>query len=192
VTGPAGLRIGVFGGSFDPPHVGHVLAAGLALAVAPIDRLLVVPALAHALDKQEHAAFRHRVAMCELAFADLRHLDVSDVEAALGAPSRTLHTLEALAAAHPGASFRLVLGSDLLAEVGRWLAFDRVAALAPPFVIARTGHPSERADTPVALPEVSSTEVRERLSQGRSADGLVPRAVLAYVAEHGLYRAEPA
>jgi nicotinate-nucleotide adenylyltransferase len=182
--------LGVFGGSFDPPHVAHVLAAAYALAVGELDRLLVVPVYAHAFDKKLES-FEHRVAMCERAFADLARVEVCPIEARLALPSRTLATLEALAAEYPGYGLRLVIGSDLLAEAERWHRFDRIKELAPVFVIGRGGRNAEGFS--VELPPVSSTRVRELFaSSGTEASAeeltcLVPRAVLDYARDHRLY-----
>lgn len=175
--------IAVFGGSFDPPHMGHVLAASWVLATAPVDGLMVVPAFEHAFGKRL-APFAHRRRMAELAFAGLRGVEVSDLEARLGGASYTVRTLDALRRRHPGTALRLVIGSDLVDEVPHWRDGARVAELAPLLVVGRGGHDDGRA---LLLPEVSSTEIRERLRSHRSVDGLVPRRVIAYVERHGLY-----
>ncbi len=93
--------LGVFGGSFDPPHVAHVLAASYALAVGNFERLLAVPVYAHAFDKKL-ASFEHRVAMCELAFAELPGVEVSRIRAASGAAEPHLAHPRGVARAVPG------------------------------------------------------------------------------------------
>lgn len=178
------MRVAIFGGSFDPPHVGHVLAASWVLSTAEVDAIWVVPALEHAFAKPL-TGFGHRRRMVELAFAPLRRVTVSDLEAQLGGASYTVRTLEELSRRHPGVSLRLMIGSDLVEQVPRWKEGARVPALAPLLVVGRGGHDDGR---PLAMPEVSSTEIRERLRTGRSVDGLVPRSVIAYIAGHGLYR----
>ena len=181
-------RVGFYGGSFDPPHVAHVLAAVYALAVAGLDRLLVVPVSAHAFEKRL-APFSHRMQMCRLAMGDLPRVVVSDVEQGLGAPSRTLRSVEHLADAHPDWQLRLIVGSDVLDEAHEWHAFPELVAKAPLFVVGRGG--TARGEAPL-LPAISSTHVRELLRAGASArqelSGLVPAAVLRYIDEHGLYR----
>lgn len=187
-------RIGIFGGSFDPPHAAHVMLAAYVLSIGEIDRLVVIPNAKHALDKRAHAPFAHRRRMCELAFTDLRRVDVSPIEEELGGTSYTLDTLEELQRRHPGAQLRLVVGEDILGELDRWHRFDRVAEIAPPIVIGRSGAATAAASrhgltvVPVSLPAISSTDVRSRLASGRSVAGLVPRTVVEYAAEHGLYR----
>lgn len=180
-------RVAVFGGSFNPPHVSHVLAAAYVLATQPVDQLLVIPAFDHPFGKSL-APFEHRFALCERAFADVRRVVVSDVERRLGGESKTLFTLEALARENPGWSLRLIVGGDILNESHKWFAWDRVVALAPPIVLGRAGHPAPGAPAPV-LPELASRDLRAMLANGEDVGALVPSAVRAYIAEHGLYRA---
>ncbi len=181
------ITVGVYGGSFNPPHVAHLLAVSYVLATQPVDRVLVIPAYDHPLGKHL-APFAHRLAMCEAALADLRRVEVSDIEASLAQPSRTLYTLQALAARHPRWSLRLIVGSDILDERDKWFAWDEIVALAPPIVLGRLGHPHPEAPVAV-LPEVASRDLRARLAAGQFVDPLLPRSVAAYIRTHGLYRA---
>lgn len=184
-------NVAFFGGSFNPPHVAHVLAAAYLRGVAAFDRVLVVPVFAHAFDKPL-ADYEHRVRMCELALGFMHDVDVSREEQSLATPSLTLRTLESLVTKHPDWRFRLVIGADVLADVHKWHAFDRVSALAPPYVLGRAGVRDAGAPPPI-LPDVSSTRVRQLL--GRRTDGqaelrsLVPAKVLDYIDHHGLYAA---
>jgi nicotinate-nucleotide adenylyltransferase len=194
-------RVAVFGGSFNPPHVGHVLACALILSVEEVDRVLVVPTYVHPFAKPL-APFEDRATMCELAMAWMPGVEVSRVEAELGGESRTLRTLETLARAHPDWKLRLIIGADILAEAPRWFGFDAITKLAPPIVLGRAGvaaiggaHDSaiggahDSAVGPALLPEVSSTQVRAAVARGAWSDleKLVPRAVLAHVRTRGLY-----
>ena len=178
--------IALFGGSFDPPHVGHVLAAAWVLSTREVSSVLVVPALEHAFEKRL-APSPHRRRMCELAFARLRGIAISDIEARLGGASYTVRTLEELRRAHPATEWRLMIGSDLVDQLPRWKEGHRIAALAPPLVVGRGGH--ERGAEQLVMPEVSSTEIRRRVAAGEPIDHLVPREVAAYIARFGLYRA---
>lgn len=179
----------MLGGSFDPPHVGHVLLAAYALAVGELDRLLVVPAFEHPLGKQSSAGYEHRFRMCELAVGDLRRIEVSRIEQELGGASRTLRTLEELERRLPDARLRLVVGADILPQTPQWHRWDRIREIAPPLVIGRAGYePPEGC--PVELPEVSSTEIRRRLAADRRTDGLVPIAVERYIDDNRLYTEE--
>lgn len=188
------LRVALFGGSFDPPHLAHVLAVRHTLETREVDRVLVVPVLAHAFEK-DLAPFEHRIRMTELAMSGIAGAEVSRVEEELGAPSRTLRTVRALATAHPEWALRLLIGADILAERDRWLGWDEIVSRAPPLVLGRPGARDPSAPTPV-LPDISSSRVREAL---RSTPGSrrkvselaawVPESVLAYIDEHDLYRA---
>ncbi|MEO6600693.1 MAG: nicotinate-nicotinamide nucleotide adenylyltransferase [Polyangiaceae bacterium] len=183
--------VAIYGGSFDPPHVSHVLASVYALKVGRFEQVLVVPVFAHAFQKQL-TPFHHRLRMCELAFAGIEGVLVSPVEHELATPSLTLRTLEHLAALHSDWSLRLLVGSDVLSETSKWHAFERISTLAPPYVLARPGypHPDPYALT---LPAVSSTRVRAALthrtqqSERALLASNVPGAVLDYIDEHGLY-----
>ena len=181
--------LGVFGGSFDPPHVAHVMAAAYALSMGAFERLLVVPVYEHAFDKRLES-FEHRVKMCQLAFEDLQRIEVSRLESELSRPSRTLNLLEALGRRYPGHALRLVVGADLLGEVQRWHRFDEVSRLAPLFVIGRSG--SSHSVPGVELPAVSSTRVRALFADASPAaraelELLVPRRALEYARAEGLY-----
>ena len=185
----ARVRVGIMGGAFDPPHVGHVLLATYVLSVGPFDRLLVVPTFEHPFGKQM-APYAERVRMIELALAPLasERVTVSRIEEELGGASYTVRTLEALSTREPTWSMRLVAGADLLRDTSRWRDFPRVAELAPPFVVGRAGH-GIGSDAPLELPEVSSTDVRARLARGDDASSLVPHRVLAHIDARALYRA---
>ncbi|MBX3204317.1 MAG: nicotinate (nicotinamide) nucleotide adenylyltransferase [Labilithrix sp.] len=179
--------VGVFGGSFNPPHLAHVLTLAVVLARFEVERLLVVPAFKHPFAKSL-APYDDRVAMCELAMGWLPRVEVSRVEEELGGESRTLRTIEHLRARHPNRPLRFIMGADLMLESSKWYAFDRISALAPPIVLGRAGVEYPGAPTPV-LPAISSTEVRARLAAGDldGLDELVPPAVIAYARSRALY-----
>ncbi len=187
------MRVAVFGGSFDPPHVGHVLAVAYALSTQALDEVLVVPVYAHAFDK-DLAPFADRVEMARLAFAPVVGAKVSTVEGTLDAPSLTVRTLEHLSREHADWELALLVGSDVLPETSRWTDWDKIQRLAKLVVVERVG--SEHPDAAKALlPDVSSTRIRSLLrarSTNRDAAGelarYVPRTVLEYVDAHGLYR----
>lgn len=180
------MRIALFGGSFNPPHVGHLLVTAYVLATQEVDRVALMPAARHPFGKQL-APFEDRVELCRrLAAFFAGGVEVTRVEEEVPGEGRTVDTLEHLLRTRPGDSYRLVIGSDVLREAPQWKAFDRVVALAPPIVLSRSGYPHPDAKGP-AMPEVSSTEVRARLRAGQGAEELVPAAVLAYIRERGLY-----
>jgi len=183
------MRVALFGGSFDPPHLCHVLNVALALSTGELDRVLVVPCFKHPFDKQM-TPYGHRMEMARLAFAVFKELvEVSSVEEELGGVSRTLDTLLRLAEDHPEWRLRLLIGSDIPEERENWHRFDEVERLAPPLVVGRSGHPIQ-GDGRICLPGVSSTEIRDMLASGRDVEHLVPQPVLQYIVKHGLYSGE--
>jgi nicotinate-nucleotide adenylyltransferase len=185
----ASERVAVYGGSFNPPHVGHVLACAWALSTGEATRVLVVPCFVHPFAK-ELAPFEDRFAMCERAMGWVPGVEVSRVEAELGGESLTLRTLEHLRAGHPDWSLRLLVGADVLGDAPKWHRYERVVELAPPLVMGRLGYEASGVGPP-HLPDVSSSDVRSRLGAGAWAglERLVPAGVLAYVRARGLYGA---
>ncbi len=183
------MRVAVFGGSFNPPHVAHVLACALVLAVEDVERVVVVPAFLHPFAKPL-APYEERLAMCALAFAGMPQVEVSRVEQELGGESRTLRTLEHLTVTRPDWRLRLIVGADILNEAPRWHGFDAIEKLAPLVVLGRAGVDAPGAG-PSLLPEVSSTKVRASIAAGRweEAGRVVPRTVLAHIRQGGLYAA---
>lgn len=181
--------LAVYGGSFDPPHVAHLLVASWVASSTGVDEVLLVPTASHALGKRENASFEHRVAMCRLVAARIPGVHVSELERTLPRPSRTLTLLETIAADQPGVALRLVVGADIAAETARWHRWDAICALAPPLWAGRVGYPKPVPDC-IDFPEVSSTDLRARLRAGWSVQGLLTDEVRAYVSEHGLYSEE--
>jgi nicotinate-nucleotide adenylyltransferase len=180
-------EVALIGGSFNPPHVGHLLAAHFVRATTTCDQVWLVPSFRHPFGKPL-VDFQHRAAMCRMLCDDASGwLGVSEAERELGGDGRTVDLLEHLAAAHPGTRFTLVIGSDILADLPHWKDVARIEALVRVLVLNRAGHPSPRAFGP-PLAEVSSTHVRELLARGEDAGGLVPRRVLEYAQAHRLYR----
>jgi nicotinate-nucleotide adenylyltransferase len=192
------MRIALFGGSFNPPHVAHQMAALYVLETAPVDEIWLLPTFRHAHGKAL-APFDDRLAMCELAARALgARAKVSDVEREIGDESRTLRTLRTLQARFAEHIFSLVIGADLLAEVPSWYGGAELQRSVPFIVVGRSGAGTESAGAgrggALALPEISSTQVRAALAAGSSVEGLVPRVVLDYIYGHNLYQAaeEPA
>lgn len=182
--------IAVYGGSFDPPHVGHFLVASWVASSTGIDEVLIVPTAHHSLGKEASASHAHRVAMCELLAERVPGTRVSAVEIDLPSPSRTLPLLHAIHAAHPDSHLRLVVGADIAGETHRWHRWDEVVRMAPPIWVGRAGYPHPPGAV-IDFPNVSSTEIRQRLALGKSVEGLVPDAVRDYIELHGLYRSAP-
>jgi nicotinate-nucleotide adenylyltransferase len=202
------MRIGVFGGTFDPPHVGHLALAEWARDALRLDRVLFVPA-----GRPPHKGRRvltpvaHRVAMTRLAVRGQRAFVVSALEARRNGPSFTVDTLRALRKREPGARIFLLMGADSLAEFPTWrdpagiLAFATLAVAARPGTRGAGGGAGTRARAGAGVPggrhvawlrnpglEVSSSAIRTRLRAGHTVRYLVPDAVVRYIARHRLYR----
>ena len=181
------MKVAIFGGSFNPPHVAHQLVALYVLETEAVDALWFVPTFAHPFHKTL-ADYEHRVAMCELAAAPLGdRARVSRVEEDLArrpgfVASRTYDLVEHLIA--EGIAPRLVIGSDILAETDKWYRWKDLERLARPIVVGRGGH---FAGPLVEMPAISATLVRELLHDGKSPGSLVPRSVLRYIDQHHLY-----
>ncbi len=190
-------RVGLFGGSFNPPHIAHALVALYVLETQPIDELWFVPVYAHPFGK-DLVAYEHRVAMCErVAVALGPRVQVSRAEQELASrpgfvASRTLDLIESLA--QPSRELRLIVGADILSETAKWHRWADVVAAAPLIAIGRTGFavPEGSTVTGVTMPEISATQVRELLAadgvDAPGVGGLLPREVLRYIATHNLYR----
>jgi nicotinate-nucleotide adenylyltransferase len=182
-------RIGIFGGTFDPVHVGHLAIANAALEELGLDRIIFVPAQ-HSPLKQEGplASANDRLAMLEAVTRDEPRFGVSRLEIDRPGPSYTVDTLQALR--DKGELF-LIIGSDAYADFERWRDPARIRSLATVVVAARPGAPNAPGNIPVLdtpLMDISSRELRARAARGRSLRYLVPEAALRYIEEHRLYR----
>lgn len=190
-------RIGVFGGTFDPPHVGHLVTAVNVRHALDLDVVLLVVAN----DPWQKSGARDvspasdRLAMVEAAVGDVAGLEPSDVEIRRGGTSYTADTLDELAQAHPQASLFLVLGSDAAAGLPTWERAEEVRQRAEIVIVARPG--SEEGRPPagwrcarVESPrlEVSSTDLRARVADGRPLDYLLTPPVIDCIRARGLYR----
>ncbi len=178
------MHVALFGGSFNPPHIGHQLAALYVLQTEDVDELWFLPCFMHPFAK-DLVSFDERLAMCALAVRALGgHVKASDFERRLGGESRTLRTVQGLADAHPGDTFSWVVGSDLEAETATWYGAEELRRSVPFIVVGRAGAEGGR---PVAMPGISSSDVRDRLQRGQSVQAMVPRVVLDYIRQRKLY-----
>jgi len=186
----------VLGGSFDPPHDGHVAMARRVLADGLADHVHVFPAAVSPLKDAAAATATDRLAMTELAFAEVTGTTVDGRELARSGPSYTIDTLRELVAEYPGDSWRLVLGADLLTQFPAWRDHGGLLALAPLVVLARRGAgtdlpegvPADRVRIVSGFDEpVSSTGIRAILAAGRLPERGLAAAVAAHIRRRGLY-----
>lgn len=192
-------RIGVFGGTFDPPHVGHLVTAVNIGHLLDLDVVLLVVAGSpwQKEGTREITPAADRLAMVVAAVAGVSRLEASSIEVDRPGPSYTADTLRALAGAHPGAEFYTVVGADAAALLPTWERYDEVLRLSRMVVVDR---PGTTTDLPpltdwihVQVPhlDVSSTDLRARVADGRPLDFLVPDAVQRVIVERGLYGSGP-
>jgi nicotinate-nucleotide adenylyltransferase len=189
-------RIGIFGGSFDPVHVGHLIVAAEAARALHLSEIRLVPVREHPFKQGRHAAgAEQRLAMARLAVAEDPRFVVDDRECRRPGPSYTIDTLRALRAEMPTAELFLLLGSDSAQQLSAWRDAQVVPTLATVVELTRPGAEPSRQPGVVRTLEVpaidvSATVLRERVRRGESIRYFVPDAVAAYIAAHGLYRNE--
>jgi nicotinate-nucleotide adenylyltransferase len=183
------MHIAIFGGSFDPPHVGHMMACYYLLEVHEADEVMLVPVYTHPFGKTL-TGFGHRLEMCRLAAEPFgARVSVSPIEQQLnrGGPVYTVDLLEELRKRHPDDKLSFVMGSDALTETHEWKDFDRVRELANLIVLRRRGYEDAAESYKCLLPELSSSAVREAFLRGTDTEGLVPARVRRYIHMEGLY-----
>lgn len=181
--------VALLGGSFNPPHVAHLMVAYWALSTQRVSQVWLLPTYRHPFGKGL-APFADRVEMCRLAAKALRGGHVCEAEAELADDplvGKTVRTLEHLTEKHPNTCFSLVVGSDVLNESSKWYRWDRVTQLARIIVAARAGHASGKSGG-LMFPQISSSDIRDRIARDEDVSDLLPRAVLEYIQEHDLYR----
>ena len=181
---------GVFGGSFNPPHMGHVLACHYALMRWGLAKVLIVPSFKHPFGKYL-PDFEKRMEMCHLAFKHLGcNIEISDVERQLSGVGYSIDTISELKRQRPDEQFRFLVGGDILADTNKWHRFDELVSMSPLLVIPRISngeiHGGEAAEA--ALPEVDSTSIRNALAGGETPHGTLPLAVLRYIRDNGMYQ----
>jgi nicotinate-nucleotide adenylyltransferase len=196
------MQIGLWGGSFDPPHVGHLLMAIDTLDALALDRLLVIPTATQPLKGELNASAADRLAMVERCFAGVAGVVVDPIEIERGGLSYTVDTVTTLRERWAEASFTLLVGEDAAATLPRWREPERLLSMVEVVVLARPGASAVHADGAghQAVPmrrlatrriDVSSTEIRDRIRSGRSIRGFVTDAVADYIASTGLYLRDP-
>jgi nicotinate-nucleotide adenylyltransferase len=189
-------RVGLFGGTFDPPHAGHLALAECARDRLRLDEVRFVP-VGEPPHKQRRdlSPAANRLAMTRLAVRGVPRFEVSTIETRRRGPSFTVDTLRRLAAERPRAQLFLLIGADSLDDLARWRDPEEIRRLATLVVARRPGATSRpgrgRKVTWLDCPEfdVSSSEIRRRVRTRRSIRFLVPEPVRAYIERHGLYRA---
>lgn len=191
-------RLGLFGGTFDPPHVGHLIVAAHVREALGLDRILFMPAMTppHKQDR-EVSPGAVRLAMVERAIDGDERFSVSDMEVRRGGVSYTIDTVRGVLAGAPGTALTVLIGMDNLMDFGSWrdpagiLAIARVAVMTRPgYVATGAGADFLRQMTLCEVPHIgiAARDIRERVAAGKGIRYLVPAQVEAFIHEHGLYR----
>ena len=196
------MRIGVFGGTFDPIHMGHLIVAEDARAALELDKILFIPAGQPWFKSyRQITEARHCLAMVRLAVEGNPSFDVTDIEVRRTGPSYTVDTLAELRDQYPDAEFIVILGIDALREIDRWHQPCKLFDLASVVGMARPGASLDPSVLNAAIPgassrmqlvdstliDISGTEIRQRVAAGWSIRYRVPAAVERYIHENGLY-----
>lgn len=178
------MKVALYGGSFNPPHLGHAQVV-LHLLHAGFDEVWVIPAFVHPFGK-ELAPFDHRMRMLELAMADFgARVRICGVEKNLPAPSWTVDTVEHLCSRHPECMFSLVLGEDQKPALDAWRRIEDLRRMVPFFFVRRG--PWRDGEPVPSIPDYSSSEIRRQLAAGRMPEGWMHARVCAYIRREGLY-----
>jgi nicotinate-nucleotide adenylyltransferase len=191
----AKFRLGVMGGTFDPIHNGHLVAASEVAAALKLDQVVFVPT-GDPWQKQAVTGGEHRYLMTVIATAANPRFMVSRVDIDRDKPTYTVDTLTDLKAKYPDAELFFITGSDAIAQILAWHEVEKLWELAHFVAVSRPGHALEIPKMPagtftsVEVPalSISSTDCRERVAKGEPIWYLVPDGVVQYIGKHGLYR----
>lgn len=191
------MNIGIFGGTFDPPHIGHLLVASHVREALGLERMIFVPSSISPHKRGgAHTEPEHRLAMTRLAVAGAPHMEVSDVEIRRGGISYTIDTLRLLQGEHPGDELYLIIGMDNVADFGSWRDPEGILDVSRVVVMTRPGYKvpkredrfvrrMEMCDVPEI--EIASREIRRRVREGRSVRWMVTPEVEHFINQHGFY-----
>ncbi len=174
-----GERIAILGGSFNPPHVGHIAICDWLFNLNQVDRVWILPCYIHPFGKTL-APFDDRYRMCLFSFEQFgKKVEVSDIEMRMGGVSHTVRTIEYLTQHFSDVRFNFVVGGDVDAQKQSWHQFDKLKELVP--IISVPRGPSS------PIPDVSATDIRTRAAQGQSIAAMVTPAVAVYIITRQLY-----
>jgi nicotinate-nucleotide adenylyltransferase len=192
------MKLGVFGGTFNPPHLGHLIVAENAAEALHLDKVFFIPCAMHPLKKSHTlASASARVEMLRLAITGNPRFEISEVELDRGGKSYTVDTLRVLSATYPKAQLSLLIGIDNLLELHNWKEPEEIFALSQVVAINRPGFNSSdvhkeylRRVTFLRVPniDIASSEIRRRARCGKSIKYLVPPSVEEYILKHGAYK----
>jgi nicotinate-nucleotide adenylyltransferase len=187
-------RLGVMGGTFDPIHNGHLVAASEVAAALNLDEVLFVPT-GQPWQKDDVTATSDRYLMTEIATAANPQFNVSRIDIDRGGPTYTVDTLRELHSLHPEADLFFITGADAVTSIATWKDSSELWNLAKFVAVTRPGHVLDLPDAPVGAIEVleipalaiSSTDIRRRIAESKPIWYLVPDGIVQFISKHGLY-----
>lgn len=195
-------RIGIFGGSFDPVHLGHKRLAEFAVNSLGLDKLLIIPASCSPFKTGTSSSAEHRMNMCRLQFNE-DVFEVSDIELLRGGKSYTIDTVNAVKQLYPDGTLFLIIGSDQLMQFHKWYCFDKIMEKAVICAVARAEEDDISAMEKYTDEnlrqhgeckilefnplQISSTEIRQLIKNGENTDWVLSREVYEYAKREGLY-----
>jgi len=192
------MKIGIFGGTFNPPHLGHLVAAEHVCEQLALAKILFVPAAVPPhKNNPDLADGRHRLEMLRYAVQRNKRFEVSDIELRRGGVSYTVDTLRELSNEHPGDELAFLMGMDMLSEFSTWRSPEEILELAEIVALTRPDFPMPHLEPPLRrrvticrIPEIgiSSSDIRRRVKEGKSIRYMVTPSVEEYIRMHGLYR----
>jgi len=189
------IRLGVMGGTFDPIHFGHLVAANEAAFAFNLEKVIFVPT-GEPWQKKTITDSAHRFEMTKRAISKNKHFEISDVDINRAGPTYTVDTLQDIQALYPNAELFFITGADAISQILTWKDVDKIWSLARFVGVTRPGHTLEVPESPhgvVSLLEIpalaiSSTDIRERVEAGKPIDYLLPKKVIKYITKNHLYR----
>ena len=176
--------IGLFGASFNPPHNGHLAVLSDLAKLSIFDEIWAVPVFSHAFGKKLES-FEHRLNMLKLLLAEIpiHKIHISTIEQELNkSPTYTFDVVSALKERHPDIEFHLIVGSDIKNELDKWHRIQELRNISPFYFIAREGYEHSK------YPEVSSSDIRDKITQHANITHLVPAKIAEYIQIHHLYQ----
>ncbi len=191
-----GSRWALFGGIFDPPHNGHLALALSALEHGDVDSVAFLVSAVPPHKEQPKTSFSDRASLVGAHVSENSHFRICDIENELSPPGYTIHVIEKLQECFPGVEFSVIIGSDNLAILEKWHQVDRLREKVTMLVAGRAGVSATIPEKwrervrfiPLAPYSVSSTEIRQKVSDGESIEGLTSSGVIEYIRDHDLYR----
>ena len=193
IFGSEKKRVGILGGTFNPPHMGHLIVADQVCQQLGLDEIRFMPdATPPHVDKKEAIDEKYRLDMVNQSIADNANFKIEDAELKRGGISFTYDTMVALKAEHPENDYYFIIGGDMVAYLPKWSRIDELVKLVHFVGVKRTGfeqkspYPILWVDVPTI--DISSTQIRDKIKEGRSINYLVPKAVSDYIEKEGLYR----